>query len=86
MGKCWGLPRSTPLNEQVDDIKLVPTMCQIIKVQRPVSSAPINGMYHRHVSDIIGHIYNSFTGGTIVQHMITSVTGTRHLDPLFPQS
>ena len=29
----------------VNDINLVPKMGQIIKVQRPVSSAPISGMY-----------------------------------------
>ena len=34
----------------VNDINLVPKMGQIIKVQRPVSSAPINGLYHRPVS------------------------------------
>jgi hypothetical protein len=31
----------------VNDINLVPKMGQIIKVQRPVSLAPINGLYHR---------------------------------------
>jgi hypothetical protein len=31
----------------LNDINLVPKMGQIIKVQRPVSSAPINGLYHR---------------------------------------
>ena len=31
----------------VNDINLVPKMGQIIKVQRPVSSAPFNRMYHR---------------------------------------
>ena len=81
MGK---LPRSTPLNDQVNDIKLVPNMGQIIKVQRPVSSTPIIGLYQRPVSDIRCRIYNSFAGGIIVQHMITSVTGTRRLDSLFP--
>jgi hypothetical protein len=35
------------------------------KVQRPVSSAPINGLYP--VSDIGGRIYNSFAVGIIVQ-------------------
>jgi hypothetical protein len=29
----------------VNDINIVPKMGQIIKVQRPVSSAPINGLY-----------------------------------------
>jgi hypothetical protein len=29
----------------VNDNNLVPKMGQIIKVQRPVSSAPINGLY-----------------------------------------
>jgi hypothetical protein len=29
----------------VNDINLVPKMGQIIKVQRPVSSTPINGLY-----------------------------------------
>ena len=29
----------------LNDINLVPKMSQIIKVQRPVSSAPINGLY-----------------------------------------
>ena len=47
-------------------------MGQIIKVQRPVSSAPINGLYHRpllaaRIYDIRGRIYNSFAGGIIVQ-------------------
>ena len=31
--------------QYVNDINLVPKMGQIIKVQRPVSSAPINGLY-----------------------------------------
>ena len=31
----------------VNDINLVPKMGQIIKVQQPVSSALINGLYHR---------------------------------------
>ena len=31
----------------VNDINLVPKMGQIIKVQRPVSPASINGLYHR---------------------------------------
>ena len=51
----------------VNDINLVPRMGQIIKVQRPVSLAPINGLYHRPVCDIRGRIYNSFAGGIIVQ-------------------
>ena len=34
----------------VNDINLVPKMGQIIKVQWPVSSAPINGMNHRPLS------------------------------------
>jgi hypothetical protein len=53
----------------VNDINLVPKMGQIIKVQRPVSSAPINGLYHRPIlaCDIRGRIYNSFDGGIIVQ-------------------
>jgi hypothetical protein len=46
-------------------------MGHIIKVQRPVSSAPISGLYHRPllapVNDIRGRIYNSFAGGIIVQ-------------------
>jgi hypothetical protein len=29
----------------VNDINLIPKMGQIIKVQRPVSSAPISGLY-----------------------------------------
>ena len=33
--------------DQVNDIYLLSKMSQIIKVQRPVSSAPINGLYHR---------------------------------------
>jgi hypothetical protein len=32
---------------QVNDINLVPKMGHIIKVQWPVSSAPISGLYHR---------------------------------------
>jgi hypothetical protein len=44
----------------VNDINLVPKMGQIIKVQWPVSSAPINGLYLRPVCDIRGHIYNIF--------------------------
>jgi hypothetical protein len=36
-----------PLNDQVNDINLVPKMGHIIKVHRPVSSAPISGLYHR---------------------------------------
>jgi len=40
-------------------------MDQIIKVQRPVSSAPISSLYP--ISDIRGRIYNSFAGGIIVQ-------------------
>ena len=51
----------------VNDINLVPKMGQTIKVQRPVSSASINGMYQRPVCDIRGRIYNSFAGGIIVQ-------------------
>jgi hypothetical protein len=35
--------------DQVNDIYLVSQMGQIIKVQRPVSSAPISGMYHRPI-------------------------------------
>jgi len=31
--------------QYVNDINLVPKMGQIIKVQRPVSSVPINGLY-----------------------------------------
>jgi hypothetical protein len=50
-----------------NDINLVPKMGQVIKVQRPVSSTPINGMYHRTVCDIRGRIYNCFAGGIIVQ-------------------
>ena len=51
-------------------INLVPKMGQIIKVQRPVSSAPINGLYHRRpVCDIRGRIYISFAGGIIVQNV-----------------
>jgi hypothetical protein len=55
-------------------------MGKIIKVHRPVSSAPISGLYHRPllaaciiglyyrpVSDIRGRIHNSFAGGIIVQ-------------------
>ena len=38
---------STQVNDQVNDINLVPKMGQIIKAQRPVSSAPISGLYHR---------------------------------------
>ena len=54
--------------DQVKDIYLVSKMGQIIKVQRPVSSAPISGLYHRRsVCDIRGRIYNSFAGGIIVQ-------------------
>jgi hypothetical protein len=45
-------------------------MGQIIKVQRPVSSAPINGLYYRPVCDFRGRIYNSFAGGIIVQFTI----------------
>jgi hypothetical protein len=33
--------------DQVNDIYLVSKMGQIIKVQRPVSSAPISGLCHR---------------------------------------
>ena len=33
--------------DQVNDINLVTKMDQIIKVQRPVSSVPISGLYHR---------------------------------------
>jgi hypothetical protein len=47
----------------VNDINLVPKMGQIIKL----SSAPINGLYHRPLCDIRGRIYNSFAGGIIVQ-------------------
>jgi hypothetical protein len=47
-------------------------MGQIIKVQRPVSSAPIKGLYWRHVCIIRGRIYNSLAGGIIVQIQITS--------------
>jgi len=48
-------------------------MGQIIKAQQPVSSAPISGLYHKPVSDISGHIYNSFAGGIIVQVYVVPV-------------
>jgi len=51
----------------MNNIHLVTNMSQIIKVQRPVSSALISGLYHWLVSYIRGHIYNSFAGGIIVQ-------------------
>ena len=31
----------------VNDINLVPKMGKLIKVEQPVSSTPINGLYHR---------------------------------------
>ena len=46
----------------VNDINRVPKMGQIITVQRPVSSAPINGLY------VI--LDNSFAGEVIVQMML----------------
>ena len=57
----------------VNDINLVPKTGQIIEVQRPVSSAPINGLYQRPVCDIRGHIYNSFAGGIIVQIILLPI-------------
>ena len=51
-------------------------MGQIIKVQQPVSSAPINDLYERPVCDIKGRIYNSFAGGIIVQQCILSKCNT----------
>ena len=38
---------SVTSEKYVNDINLVPKMDSIIKVQRPVSSAPINSLYHR---------------------------------------
>ena len=49
--------------DQVNDIYLVSKMGQIIKVQRPVSSAS----YYRPVCDIRGRIYSSVAGRIIVQ-------------------
>jgi hypothetical protein len=51
--------------QYVNDINLVPKMGQIIKVQRPVSSASISGLY----VILEAAIYNSFAGGIIVQIM-----------------
>ena len=48
-------------------------MGQIIKVQRPVSPAPINGLYHRPLCDIRGRIYNSFAGGIIAQSTLSQL-------------
>jgi hypothetical protein len=60
----------------LNDINLVPKMGQTIKVQRTVSLAPINGLYHRPllgpVCDIRGRIYNSFAGGIIVQCLLNT--------------
>ena len=50
-------------------ILLVSKMGQIIKIQRPVSSAS----YYRPVCDIRGRIYNSVAGGIIVQIDITGL-------------
>jgi hypothetical protein len=47
---------STQVNDQVNDINLVPKMGQIIKVQRPVSSVPISGLYHRSPGHLNGKI------------------------------
>ena len=68
-------------------------MGQIIKVQRPLSPAPISGLYHRPllaaciislyhrpVCDIRGRIYNSVAGGIIVQ----IVLGHLYTMPLIP--
>ena len=56
----------------VNDINHVLKMGQIIKVQRTVSSAPINGLYQRPLCDIRGCIYNSFAGVIIVQLILNA--------------